>query len=92
MHSPKLVEVERNAIAAKALLAEDGWALRLEPNRHGDDHYTQYGWYENRFRREADGWKISRLKHTFQWCDGNPMLIDFTDPDWQAAAAEVFGA
>jgi len=62
------------------------------PNRHGDDHYTQYGWYENRFRREADGWKIARLKHTFQWCDGNPMLIDFTDPDWQAAAAEVFGA
>ena len=62
------------------------------PNRHGDDHYTQYGWYENQFRREPDGWKISKLKHTFQWCDGNPMLIDFTDPEWQAAAAEVFGS
>ena len=32
------------------------------PNRHGDDHYTQYGWYENSFRRTADGWKISKLK------------------------------
>jgi len=62
------------------------------PNRQGDDHYTQYGWYENSFRREVDGWKISKLKHTFSWCDGNPTLIDLTDPNWQAAAAAVFGA
>jgi hypothetical protein len=62
------------------------------PNRHGDDHYTQYGWYENSFRRTPDGWKISKLKHTFQWCDGNPTLIDVTDPEWQKAAAAVFGS
>jgi hypothetical protein len=62
------------------------------PNRHGGDQYTQYGWYENSFGRGEDGWKITRLKHTFQWCDGNPTLIDLTDPDWQAAAAAVFGA
>jgi hypothetical protein len=61
------------------------------PNRFGDDHYTQYGWYENSFRRTADGWKISRLKHTFQWCDGNPTLIDTSDPAWREAAAAVFG-
>jgi len=62
------------------------------PNKHGDDHYTQYGWYENRFRRESDGWKISHLKHCFQWADGNPTLIDMSDPVWQAAAAKVFGS
>lgn len=61
------------------------------PNRHGDDHYTQYGWYENSFARFEDGWKITRLRHTFQWCDGNPTLIDVTDPEWRAAAAAVFG-
>ena len=61
------------------------------PTGSGDDHYTQYGWYENSFRRTADGWKISRLKHTFQWCDGNPTLIDVSDPAWQEAAAAVFG-
>jgi hypothetical protein len=61
------------------------------PNKHGDDHYTQYGWYENSFRRGPDGWKISRLKHCFQWADGNPTLIDMTDPAWQAAAAAIFG-
>jgi hypothetical protein len=61
------------------------------PNRHGDDHYTQYGWYENQFRRQPDGWKISSLRHKFQWCDGNPTLIDQSDPDWQTAARAVFG-
>jgi hypothetical protein len=62
------------------------------PNRHGDDHYTQYGWYENSFSRTAGGWKICKLKHCFQWCDGNPTLIDASDPAWQEAAAAVFGA
>ncbi len=61
------------------------------PNTHGDDHYTQYGWYENSFRRTDDGWKISKLKHCFKWCEGNPTLIDTSDPAWQAAAATVFG-
>jgi hypothetical protein len=61
------------------------------PNRYGDDQYTQYGWYENSFRRTPEGWKISKLKHTFQWCDGNPTLIDVSDPAWQEAAAAVFG-
>ena len=61
------------------------------PNRSGGDQYTQYGWYENCFRREADGWKITQMRHRFQWCDGNPTLIDVSDPVWQAAAAEVFG-
>jgi hypothetical protein len=62
------------------------------PNRFGADDYTQYGWYENSFRRTAEGWKISRLKHTFLWCDGNPTLIDTSDPAWAQAAAAVFGA
>ena len=61
------------------------------PNRHGDDHYTQYGWYENTFRRTSEGWKISKLTHKFQWCEGNPTLIDATDPEFRAAAAEIFG-
>lgn len=61
------------------------------PNRHGGDQYTQYGWYENSFRLGADGWKICKLKHCFQWCDGNPTLIDLSDPAWQEAARAVFG-
>lgn len=60
------------------------------PNRHGDDQYTQYGWYENSFRRTPSGWRITHLKHSFQWCDGNPNLIDLTDPELTAAADAVF--
>jgi SnoaL-like domain len=60
------------------------------PNKHGDDHYTQYGWYENAFSRSPDGWKISRLKHTFQWSDGNPTLIDTSDPAWVEIANQIF--
>ena len=62
------------------------------PNRHGGDQYIQYGWYENTFTRTPEGWKINRLTHKFQWCDGNPTLIDLTDPELQAATADVFGA
>lgn len=60
-------------------------------NRHGDDHYTQYGWYENSFHRTENGWKISQLTHKFQWCDGNPGLIDLTTPEFGAAATEIWG-
>ena len=35
------------------------------PNRHGDDHYTQYGWYENSFRRTPDGWKSASSNTAF---------------------------
>lgn len=62
------------------------------PTRNGGDEYNQYGWYENRFRRDRAGtWRITHLKHGFQWADGNPTLIDVSDPAWQAAATEVFG-
>ncbi|WP_179220536.1 nuclear transport factor 2 family protein [Rhodococcus sp. NCIMB 12038] len=60
------------------------------PNKAGDDHYTQYGWYENSFRRTPDGWRISSLTHKFQWSDGNPTLIDQSDPEFVAAAQAVF--
>ena len=61
-----------------------------KPNKHGDDHYTQYGWYENAFTRTPDGWRISKLKHTFQWADGNPTLIDTSDPAWVEIADQIF--
>lgn len=60
------------------------------PSRHGGDDYTQYGWYDNSFRKTDSGWKITKLKHSFQWCDGNPTLIDVTDPQFQAAAGKIF--
>lgn len=62
------------------------------PTKQGESTYYQYGWYTNTFVRSGDDWQISKLKHQFQWCDGNPTLIDQTDPAWQAAAEQVFGS
>ncbi len=61
------------------------------PNKHGEGTYYQYGWYTNTFVRTETDWKITTLKHEFQWCEGNPTLIDQTDPDWIVAAQNVFG-
>jgi hypothetical protein len=60
--------------------------------RHGEDRFVQYGWYENAFRRDSGTWKISRLRHLFQWCEGNPTLVAVGDSDWKEAAEAVFGA
>lgn len=62
------------------------------PNLKGGDQYTQYGSYENDFVRTAEGWKITYLRHRTSWCDGNPTLIDMSDPAWQASVQKVFGS
>ena len=54
---------------------------------------TQYGWYENEFvRADGDfGWKISLLKHDFQWLAGVHDLIDLNNERSQQAIKNVFG-
>ncbi len=54
---------------------------------------TQYGWYENEFvRADGDyGWKISVLKHDFQWLAGVHDLIDMNSDAAQHALKNVFG-
>jgi SnoaL-like domain len=61
------------------------------PNLKGADQYTQYGYYENDFLRTTEGWKIQYLRHNIKWCDGNPSLIDMSDPALQASVVKVFG-
>jgi len=63
----------------------------FKPTARGASTNYQYGWYENEFRRTADGWRISRLCHKFQWVDGNDSLLAITDPEAVAIAARVFG-
>lgn len=66
-------------------------ARHRRPNRHGADDYTQYGWYDLSVERTEPGWLIDKLRHSFQWCDGNPTLIDLNEPALVAAAHKVFG-
>lgn len=53
---------------------------------------TQYGWYENDFVRTDDGfgWKISKLRHDFQWIAGAPDLIDMSNPNTVRVVREIF--
>lgn len=47
----------------------------------GVSHNTQYGWYDFWLSRQADGaWLMTKVKHDFQWVDGNNALLDLQDP------------
>ena len=58
---------------------------------NGDSENYQYGWYENRYKRTGDGWKISKLKHCMHWVVGNAAVLDAGDPDVAATLEKIFG-
>jgi hypothetical protein len=58
----------------------------------GTSDYTQYGWYIVAFVRNAEGWKIRRLKHDFQWVEGNNALLDMSEPELAKTMSRVFAA
>lgn len=56
----------------------------------GASDYNQYGWYEVGFARTGEDWHITRLKHDFQWVDGNNALFEMNDPKVVAAIGRLF--
>lgn len=56
----------------------------------GVSEYDQYGWYDVHFAREGDDWKITRIKHDFQWVSGNNALFDMSEPKLAASMRRVF--
>lgn len=56
----------------------------------GASDYTQYGWYDVWFERAGDGWLINRIKHDFQWVEGNNSLLDTNEPELAKTMAKVF--
>ena len=56
----------------------------------GTSYYIQYGWYNVSFERAGDSWKMYRLKHDFQWVEGNNSLLSSTDPELGKTMARVF--
>ena len=56
----------------------------------GSSVYNQYGWYEVGFARSGEGWRITRLKHDFQWVEGNNALFEMNDPNVVAAVTRLF--
>ena len=56
----------------------------------GSADNTQYGWYDFWLQRSDAGWLISRLKHDFQWVEGNGALLDMTDPALVETMNQIF--
>lgn len=56
----------------------------------GVSDYTQYGWYDVWLERAGDSWKIYRLKHDFQWVEGNNSLLDTSQPELVETMYKVF--
>jgi hypothetical protein len=66
-------------------------ARHWKPNERGSAHNTQYGWYDVWFERmSGDEWLINRIKHDFQWVDGNDALLDVHDPELGKTMQEIF--
>lgn len=67
-------------------------ARHWKPTDLGSSIYNQYGWYDGNFVRENGEWKMSYVKHDFQWVDGNNALFDMSEPELVACMGKVFSA
>lgn len=56
----------------------------------GASVYNQHGWYDGNFVRQDGGWKMSYVKHDFQWVEGNNALFDMAEPNLAAQMGRVF--
>lgn len=56
----------------------------------GTSTNTQYGWYNVTFERHGSEWLMSRVKHDFQWVEGNGALLDVHEPELARTMQQVF--
>jgi hypothetical protein len=56
----------------------------------GTSSNTQYGWNEVWFERREGAWLINRVKHDFQWVEGNGALLDVHEPALVETMARIF--
>lgn len=58
----------------------------------GGPVYNQYGWYDANFVFADGKWKMSYVKHDFQWVEGNNALFDMSEPQLMASMGKIFCA
>ena len=56
----------------------------------GLNYYAQVGWYDISYIRSDGTWLMERLKHDFQWIEGNGALLDVSAPEIAEAMCAVF--
>lgn len=57
---------------------------------NGTSMNTQYGWYDFWFERRGDEWLMNRIKHDFQWVEGNGGLLDVHEPELVKTMQKIF--
>lgn len=57
---------------------------------NGQSSNTQYGWYDFWLEKRDGGWLINRIKHDYQWVDGNGALFDLDEPELAEVMAAIF--
>jgi hypothetical protein len=60
--------------AASCLSYVHGRFIRTVPQ--GRNMFESSGWYDDRFVRTPDGWRISKRVCRMQWWDGNPAVLE----------------
>jgi len=65
-------------------------ARHFQMTDRGSAENTQYGWYDNNFKKQNGAWKIVRLSHQFSWVSGNDGMFDFSEPALAAQMGIVF--
>lgn len=82
------IDVDGDAASAVWYFTARHW----KPSDMGAPMYNQHGWYDGHFVRQGDVWKMSYVKHDFQWVEGNNALFDMAEPELAAHMAHVFSA
>lgn len=94
-----LSPVRRHHVYSNFDITIDGdsaYALVYMTARHwkstdnGTSMNTQYGWYDFWFERSGGEWLMNRIKHDFQWVEGNGGLLDVHEPELVKTMQKIF--
>ncbi|WP_421838819.1 nuclear transport factor 2 family protein [Novosphingobium sp.] len=65
------IEIEQGHAEALVYMTARHW----RPTDAGAAHNTQYGWYNFGLAWQDGRWLLTKIKHDFQWVDGNQGVV-----------------
>lgn len=80
------IEIADGRAEAVVYMTARSW----RPTDTGSAQNTQYGWYNLGLESRDDRWLLTRIKHDFQWVDGNQGVLIGETPEAFTLADEVF--
>ena len=87
-HTYSNISIEIDGDGAEALVYMT--ARHWRANDLGTAGNYQYGWYNFSLRHRDSDWRMTRVKHDFQWVDGNQGVVQMDDPAFVAVIGKVY--